>query len=138
MIRCLFVIGFIGLLVGLALRGQWEAQLHITDAEIYISDLPVAPVWQPPAEPLYDQFTEVFDSLPAEKAASWTVSVELRWDWMAIEFLLWFWLMASLIGVLYLMARGACVDTLLEFVLHIAIGLTIRAGACLGFWFLNE
>lgn len=135
-IRGMFVIGSVGLLVAVSLRGQWEARLRTTDAGTFISHLPTTPVWQPPAVPAYHHFTEIFDNLPAEQPNSSIIAIVTRWDWMALEVLLWFWLLASFIGVLYIMARGACVDTLLHFVLHLAIGLTLGAIACVGLWLM--
>jgi hypothetical protein len=103
-------------------------------SDTYISHLPNSPVWNPPAVPTYGHFTQIFDSLPSQQPGSAAISIAARWDWMALEFLMQFWLLTSFIGVLYLITRHTHVDRLLHVVLHVAIGLTSGAGACIGLW----
>lgn len=123
-----------GLLAVMSFRGQWEAQLRTSDAGTFISQLPNAPIWQPPPVPEYGHFTKLFDSLPNVQPDTAAIFVLFRWDWVAIELFLWLWLVTSAVGVLYVMTRGAYVDILLHFVLNIAIGLTVGACACVGLW----
>jgi len=135
-VRILFAIALVATLVSVSLRGQWEARIRIKGAGTFITHLPNAPIWRAPATPDYEEFAKIFDALPVQQPVGSVISRVFRWDRVAIDLFLWCWLVTTFIGGLYMMTRGIYVDTLLHFVLYIAIGLTFGACACVGLWLI--
>jgi hypothetical protein len=60
----------------------------------------------------------------------------LKLDWMAVDLLLYLWLVTVVGGLLYLAVRGTRRDLVLHLGVSAEIGLTAGAAACIGLWLM--
>ena len=95
---------------------RWEGYYN-SGSGTWIIHLETTPVWSPPPTPTYDQFRAAFDDLPQDQLRGTSISRILKWDWMVLDFLLYFWGITTTISVVYLCGRSKRQD----FGLHIAL-----------------
>ena len=114
-------------------HGRWEGRLS-TDGRTWIVHLARMPVWDPPRKPDYAQFRRDFDDLPATRPPGTTIRRVLKWDWMALDLLLYVWAISAFFGSFYVAVRSADRDSVLHCAFSVAAGLTVAAAVCIGLW----
>jgi hypothetical protein len=137
-LRWIFVAACLSCIVVVAWNSRWEGSLTRTDHTIIV-DLGRSPVWAPPAVPPYSRFSKDFkdsQGFPDEDDPGLSIRRELKSDWMAVDLLLYLWLVTVVGGLLYLGVRGDRRDVVLHCGLSVGIGLTIAASVCVGLWLL--
>ena len=135
-LRWVFLLACLGCAALVAMNGRWEGRLAGANGT-WILDLDRSPIWAPPPEPVYATFQKDFNdsaTFPPQGAAGITIKRVLKVDWMALDLLLYLWLVTVVGGVLYLATRGRSRDLVLHVGLYAGIGLTAGAIVCVGLW----
>lgn len=113
-------------------HGLWKGRYK--SVQTWSIQLEPSPVWNPPSIPTYEQFHSQFDALPKNQAQGTSLTRILKWDWMVVDFLVYFWGITTGVSVVYLGIRAKRRDPVLQFTLWIAAGLTGSAVTCVLLW----
>jgi hypothetical protein len=137
-IRILFLVLGLGCIVAVAWNGRWEGRLLQAD-DMWTINLGQTPIWSPPPVPSYSSFKETFQNsrdFPVEGMSKYRIQRVLKLDWMFLDFLLYFWPISGLCGLVYLMVGKENRDLLLYQGFTTGIGLTVAAVLCFGLWMI--
>jgi hypothetical protein len=136
--RWVFLVACLACIVNVSWNGRWEGRLKLA-GHTWIVDLGRSPVWDPPTEPPYAKFQEVFTlskGFPVDGTQGTTINRALMLDWMAFDLLLYLWLITLAGGLGYLFVRKKRRSLILHLGLSVGIGLTASAVVCIGLWLL--
>jgi hypothetical protein len=113
-------------------HGRWEGRY--SSGPTWIIHLKAAPSWDPPTIPTYERFRATFDDLPENQQIGASITRILKWEWIDLDFLLYFWGIAVVISVVYLSNSATRRDPVLHVALCMAAGLTGSALTCVLCW----
>ena len=99
-----------------------------------IIDLPVAPLWDPPKTPAYEDFRKTFPDLPVRQASTASVERVAKLDSILLNFFLCLWGICAIFAIIYWPSKER--DLLLHLVLYLTSGLTAAAALCIVTWML--
>ena len=136
-LRLLLLAGCLGAIAVSAATAPWEARL-VQGNHSWIMDLGRHPAWQPPAAPDYQSFRQHFEQsreFPPPNGG-WAIRASYDPVDVALAAVAYFWPVALVCGLLYLVVRGPRRDVVLHCALHVAAGLSVAVAACVALWCL--
>lgn len=114
-------------------NGIWDGELfdgHCT----YLIELDRAPAWKPPEPPEPAKFVEAFRVRHELMPEDMVIRTHLKWDFMLLDFLLWFWGVSILFGVVSLSTAAGRHSISVYLIRWVAVSLTGAAAASVVLW----
>jgi len=140
LLRWLTIVAFMALIGATAVRIPWQGRLH-HGSTTWLIDLGRAPIWRPPARPIYAEFERKFgrfdldeNPFPPADAAGLAVSRAVKWSFVSVEFFSSLWLLTVASSVLYASVHRRGADLVRSLVTWTAVGLSLAGALCLGLW----
>jgi hypothetical protein len=133
-LRLLLLAGCLGAIALSVATARWEGRL-VRGNHTWLIDLGRHPVWSPPSPPDYERFRQEFEQsedFPPPHGCA--IESSYRPAEVALEAVLYLWLVTGSCGLLYLGARGPRRDFVMHCAASVAAGLTAAVAACLALW----
>lgn len=115
-------------------NGIWDGRLFDGGRTWTIELVDRAPIWKPPEPPKPAEFGEAFRVRPESMTEDMVIRTHLKWDFMLLDFFLWFLGVSLFFGVVSLSAPTGRHSISVHLIRWIAVALSGAAAACVVLW----